>query len=84
VLKKGGHLLIRVPNLRLIAERYVNHQIPTSEFVRLIYGQQDHKWNFHKAGFDLTLIKELAMALSVKIMRHNSVLNNLLVRMEKL
>lgn len=59
VLKKGGKLTIKCPNITLIASAYLKGAINGLECARLLYGNQedDNPANFHKNGFDEETIK---------------------------
>ena len=62
ILKIEGFLILRLPNIRKICEKYLNGKIDSYEFTRLIYGGQEENElpNFHNSGFDKkTLIKLL-------------------------
>jgi predicted SAM-dependent methyltransferase len=51
ILKPEGKIVVRVPDLRLIAAQLLNSSLPSFEAQRLIYGGQDYSTNFHMAGF---------------------------------
>jgi predicted SAM-dependent methyltransferase len=51
VLEPGGRLVLQLPNLCYLADRYL-HRRDTGEFVRWIYGDQDYPENQHRSGFD--------------------------------
>lgn len=51
VLKPGGSIHVRVPNMELICERLYKSVIDPKELIILIYGGQEYEFNFHKAGF---------------------------------
>lgn len=57
VLKKGGTLEIKCPWLRLRALLFLLR--PSWRNVRFIYGEQDHKGNYHHCGFSYRLLKEV-------------------------
>jgi len=50
-LKPDGKLIVRVPDLKLIAEKLIAQELPVFEAQRLLYGGQDYQYNFHLAGF---------------------------------
>jgi len=52
VLKLGGVLKIKTPNLRTLAEDYVNGKLNEYEYCRKVYGNQEanEEANFHKSG----------------------------------
>ena len=52
LLKPGGSLLIFVPNLRMLAQRWIAHQLDTQVYMTNIYGaymgdeDDRHKWGY--------------------------------------
>lgn len=57
VLKLGGTIEFRLPNLSAITAEYVkNNNARTVSW--LLYGGQDYSGNFHYVGFDRQLFKE--------------------------
>lgn len=89
LLKVGGFLIIRLPNVKKISERYINKEIDCNEFSRLIYGgqEQNNFANFHKSGFDKdTIIKILEQANFKKLINDTNVkcnINNMLLKFGK-
>jgi predicted SAM-dependent methyltransferase len=57
VLKKGGVLEIRCPDLR--ARAFLFFLNPSWQNVINIYGGQDYTGNYHKCGFSYNLLKDL-------------------------
>jgi SAM-dependent methyltransferase len=55
VLKKGGEIDIRCPDLRIRAFLFFLN--PNSQNIHHIYGEQDHDGNFHKNGFTYKSLK---------------------------
>jgi len=51
ILKPEGKIVIRVPDLRLIASRLMDANLPSFEAQRLIYGGQDYSTNYHMSGY---------------------------------
>lgn len=90
ILKKGGFLIIILPNIKNISEKYLKGKIDATEFSRLIYGGQEENEfaNFHKSGFDeKTLMKKLKK-IKFKRMEKNNIKihcndNNMLIKVEK-
>jgi hypothetical protein len=50
-LKPGGQIIVRVPDLVKILDRFVNGSLPAFEAQRLVFGGQDYEFNYHYAGF---------------------------------
>ncbi len=59
VLKTGGIVKIKMPDIRALAEGYVAGKIGTADFARKIYGNQEsgQDENFHRNGLDATTLK---------------------------
>lgn len=56
VLKPGGKLSLRIPDLKRIARRFLAGSLPEDEAMLLIYGDQSPEWGgtefgSHKAGY---------------------------------
>lgn len=89
ILKVGGFLILRLPDIRSISEKYLKGKIDANEFARLIYGgQEDNEFeNFHKSGFDeKTLVKLLKYIGFKKLKEHIEIPcndNNMLIKVEK-
>jgi predicted SAM-dependent methyltransferase len=63
VLKKGGILEIRCPDLRArVLLFFLN---PSWQNVRNIYGGQDYAGNYHKCGFSYGLLKDLLKSCGI-------------------
>ena len=58
VLKIGGKLTIKVPNLQCIFKGYVDGRTILKDIIIWIYGGTIHDSNKHLAGFDKTLMDE--------------------------
>ena len=67
VLKKGGAVEIRCPDLRARALLFFLN--PTWQNVKNIYGGQDYEGNYHKCGFSFGLLKRLLEPCGVKDIR---------------
>ncbi len=69
VLKHGGVLKIKTPNLRTLAEDYVNGKLNMSEYCRRVYGNQEagEDANFHKSGQSPDTIQVILMNAGFEI-----------------
>jgi ubiquinone/menaquinone biosynthesis C-methylase UbiE len=65
ILKKGGVIEIRCPDLRARALLFFLN--PTWYNVINIYGEQNHDGNYHKCGFSYGILK--------KILKNNGIIN---------
>lgn len=61
LLKPGGTIIVRVPDLAKILDRFVNGELPMFEAQRLIFGGQDYSTNFHYAGFTEGMMEGLLL-----------------------
>lgn len=59
VLRPGGRIRVQTPDLRALARAFLRGRLTTSRAVEWFYGGQDHPFNFHMAGFDEALLREL-------------------------
>lgn len=68
ILKKGGRLHIRCPDLEILFKKVVLN--PNADFKEMsfwIYGAQDYPENFHKSGFTKRTLRELLEKVGFKI-----------------
>jgi len=68
ILKPGAFLILRLPNLKRIARKYLDGKIDCNEFSRLVYGGQEKNDlpNFHNSGFDVKTLTELLIKIGFK------------------
>lgn len=73
ILKVGCFLILRLPNVKSIAQKYLSGKIDCNEFSRLIYGGQEENDlpNFHNSGFDKETLKELLKSVGFKEVKTN-------------
>jgi predicted SAM-dependent methyltransferase len=64
VLKKGGTIEIRCPDLR--ARAFLFFLNPTLQNVKNIYGGQDYAGDYHKCGFSYGLLKRLLESCGIR------------------
>jgi len=89
ILKGGGFLIIRMPNIRSISKRYLKGIIDAKEFSRLIFGGQEENdfANFHKSGFDKRTLSKLLKHIGFKKLKEYKEIscnyNNMLLEFEK-
>lgn len=74
ILKKTGFLVLRLPNIKNIAKKYLNRDIDAKEFSRLIYGNQEENdpANFHKSGFDRKTLTKILKKIGFKRIKEES------------
>ena len=61
LLKKGGLIIARVPDLEKILAALLKSSLPVFEAQRLVFGGQDHEYNFHSTGFSQGLLEGLLL-----------------------
>ena len=85
VLKKGGEIFIMTPNLKTIAQAYLDGRIDAREASRLMFGQQDYKYNYHYFIFDERWVREELekVGLLVKSVRSVSIQNMQIISVKK-
>jgi len=73
ILKLNSFLILRLPNIKRISEKYLQGKIDGDEFSRLIYGGQEKNEfaNFHKSGFDKETLTELLKSIGFKEIENN-------------
>jgi predicted SAM-dependent methyltransferase len=91
VLKKGGKIIIQVPDIEAIVQQVV--QNPNYKFGDLegfkaisywIYGAQDYPENTHKAGFTKLTLKKLLEQIGFSIVKLETIGTNILCEATKL
>ena len=66
VLKPGGKLIIKVPNLEGIFKQYIAKRISVIDLIGYIYGGGEYKENYHLAGFDKPILSACLRAAGAK------------------
>lgn len=61
LLKKNGTIIVRVPDLEKILQALLSSKLPLFEAQRLVFGGQDHAYNFHSTGFSQGLLEGLLL-----------------------
>ncbi len=71
VLRPKGILKIKTPNLRVLAQAYVEGRIDLREFDRKVYGNQegDDPANFHRSGTDRTTLEAILKSVGFREIR---------------
>jgi hypothetical protein len=57
VLKDGGYLTIKCPNILTVAKKLLNKEVDYDLGVAWIYGGQRTKWDYHYAGYSVEAMK---------------------------
>jgi len=66
VLKPGGLLVLRLPNLRGVFKQYLAGNMTVIDFIGYVYGGGEYAENYHKAGFDSKIISACLRAAGFK------------------
>ncbi|HRS01990.1 MAG TPA: glycosyltransferase, partial [Bacteroidota bacterium] len=74
VLKKGGSMVLSVPDLKRILNDYYSGNLPISEANQYIFGKQANDYDYHYNGFDdMSLQKHLQSAgLQIVELQHEA------------
>jgi len=74
VLKKGGTMILSVPDMKKNLNDYYNNNLPISEANQYIFGKQANDYDYHYNGFDdVSLQKHLQTAgLQIVELQHEA------------
>lgn len=84
VLKKGGLIEFRLPNLAAICKQYFAGGGNARNVSWLLYGGQDYPGNFHYVGFDRRLFKEECNKAGLQEVTYTEEGYNMVVRYRRL
>ncbi len=84
VLKVGGIIEFRMPNLRAICKKYVDGIIKAKLCSWLLYGGQDYRGNYHFTGFDREWFKSIIEPLGFKEIDYKDMDNNFEMKVQKM
>lgn len=84
VLKVGGIIEFRMPNLMAICKKYVNGNAGAKLTSWLIFGGQDYKGNFHYVGFDREFFASIIVPLGFEEIYYKDCDNNFEVKFQKI
>ena len=84
VLKIGGVIEFRMPNLKVICKKYINEKHDTKKTSWLLYGGQGYSGNFHYVGFDRGWFKLIIEPLGFKEIEYNEIGNNFEIKVKKI
>lgn len=88
ILKPGGILIIKTPNVDTIIDAYQVKKIPFDELVRKLYGNQGYIEDTHRSGFNPETLKQLLASVGFKIIKIEEILSdgdffNMAIRCQK-
>lgn len=76
VLKGGGVIEFRLPNIRAICKRYVSGEYQAELTSWLLFGGQDYPGNFHFVGFDREFFRDTVVPVGFKEIEYKDSDNN--------
>jgi predicted SAM-dependent methyltransferase len=76
VLKPGGLLIIKTPNVNTIIDAYQIKKIDFEELIRKLYGNQQYIEDTHRVGFNPENIKQLLVSVGFKIIKIEEIMVN--------
>lgn len=84
VLKVGGTIEFRMPNLKIICKRYIDGEADTKHTSWLLYGGQGYSGNFHYVGFDRGWFSSICAECGLKKIEYNEKGTNFIMKVEKM
>ena len=83
VLKIGGIIEFRIPNLKAICKKYINGDYGAKLTSWLLYGGQDYSGNFHYVGFDRKWFKSIIELIGFEEIEYIDEDNNFVMKVKK-
>lgn len=83
VLKVGGVIEFRMPNLKAICKKYIDGKHDIKKTSWLLYGGQGYSGNYHFVGFDKDWFKSIIEPLGFKEIEYNEIGNNFEMKVKK-
>ncbi|MCK4528476.1 class I SAM-dependent methyltransferase [candidate division WOR-3 bacterium] len=83
VLKSGGIIEFRIPNLKVICKRYIDGEADTKHTSWLLYGGQSYSGNFHYVGFDKEWFSSICAGCGLKEIEYREEGNNFVMKVMK-
>jgi predicted SAM-dependent methyltransferase len=84
ILKVGGIIEFRMPNLKVICKKYIDEKHDTKKTSWLLFGAQDYSGNFHYVGFDRPWFKSIIEPLGFKETEYKDADNNFEIKMRRM
>lgn len=81
VIKPGGNIEFRVPNLAVICAQYNGSNAQHISW--LLYGAQDYEYNFHYIGFDRKWLTDLCYSANLSAVEYREEGNNFILLVKK-
>ena len=84
VLKIGGVIEFRMPNLKVICKKYIDGKADTKYTSWLLYGGQGYSGNFHYVGFDRKWFSSICDECGLKEIEYNEKGNNFEMKVKRI
>ena len=66
LLKVGGNLLIRGPDIKRVVDKYLQGAIQEDKFIEVVYGKEDYNENSHKSGWSEKGLEKMLQGVGFK------------------
>ena len=83
ILKVGGIIEFRAPNLRAICNKYIKGEYEAKLTSWLLFGGQDYHGNFHYVGFDRPWFKSIIEPIGLKEIEYKNMDNNFEMKVQR-
>ena len=83
VLKIGGIIEFRMPNLKEICRRYIDGEHDTKLTSWLLFGGQEYPGNFHYVGFDREWFSSICVTCGLEEKGYENMDNNLQIKVRR-
>lgn len=83
VLKIGGIIEFRMPNLKAICRRYIDGEHDAKLTSWLLFGGQEYSGNFHYVGFDREWFSSICVTCGLEEMGYENMDNNLQIKVRR-
>ncbi len=83
VLKPGGTIEFRLPNLAAICKQYFDGGFNARNISWLLYGGQDYEGNYHYTGYDRAFFKDECNKVGLQEITYTETGFNMTIRMRK-
>ena len=84
VLKIGGIIEFRMPDLKTICKKYIDGSHTAKNTSWLLYGGQSYSGNYHYTGFDREWFKSIIESLEFKEIEYKEVGNNIEMKVQRI
>lgn len=82
-LKHGGTLTICGKDIEILSEEFIRGDINIIDFNKLVFGLQNHAWNFKNNFITLNDLNEIFLSLGMKILQRELNGHNFIIKIER-